>query len=134
MTACDLIEDWGISDELARRLVIMMARFADRTGHELTVISGFRSPEKQSDLDERGRPAAPCELSTHCICPATGADLRISGFPARQLILELGAAAILSGLRWGGGSPIEDGIPSDWPHVDLGPRTDAVAAAFRSRL
>lgn len=29
-----------------------------------------------------------------------------------------------SGLRWGGGSKLlETGLPSDWQHVDLGPRT-----------
>jgi len=27
-----------------------------------------------------------------------------------------------NGLRWGGGSPVDNGIPSDWQHVDGGPR------------
>jgi len=36
-----------------------------------------------------------------------------------------GRIAVMNGLRWGGGSRTsveQAGIPSDWPHVDLGPR------------
>jgi len=30
----------------------------------------------------------------------------------------------MQGLRWGGGGPREEnGMPIDWPHVDLGPRS-----------
>jgi len=116
---------WGISDDLACRVMRMAYRFRELTGHELIVISGFRSCEEQNELAERGRPAAPCDVSNHVRCPATAVDLIIAGSvrATRELRLNFGAAAIEAGLRWGGGSPIDDdGIPSDWNHVDLGPR------------
>lgn len=118
---CRLSREWRISLELSERLVSMATTF-EGTGHGLQIISGYRTCEEQQLLGERGRPAAPCDVSTHVSCPATGADLRVSGFATRQLKLELGRAAQLAGLRWGGGSEIQDGIPLDWNHVDLGPR------------
>lgn len=41
-----------------------------------------------------------------------------------QSRVQFGLAANLAGLRWGGGSTVDDtGVPSDWNHLDLGPRT-----------
>jgi len=90
----------------------------------LTVISGYRTPEEQNALRADGRPAANNDRSTHLSCPATGADLWIVGAEVtRELKAIFGSAAQAAGLRWGGGSaPDSDGIPSDWNHVDLGPR------------
>ena len=35
-----------------------------------------------------------------------------------------GRIAVMNGLRWGGGGPVDEGgIPLDWGHVDRGPRT-----------
>lgn len=87
------------------------------------MISGYRTPEQQEELIREGRPAAPVELSTHTTCPATGADVRVATFPTDAIKATWGRIATEHGLRWGGGSPRDDrGIPSDWNHVDLGPR------------
>lgn len=133
---CALEREWGIAAELGRKLVRMQDLFQQDTGLDLRVISGMRTCEKQRELDRRSRPTAPCELSTHTTCPATGADLKIMGaFPSLQVKQQFGNAAVTAGLRWGGGSErSERGIPLDWNHVDLGPRTDRIAQAFRAGL
>lgn len=118
---CSLAARWILDPRLAERLV-MMAGFLP---FGLSIISGFRSVAQQMQLKEEGRPAADPAVSTHCSCPATGADLRIDGVEAGNYEKALfGAAAVSAGLRWGGGSPVDvsTGIPSDWNHVDLGPR------------
>lgn len=119
-----VVQRWGVSCELATRLAQMERVFQNDTGHLLEVFSGFRTCEDQERLRREGRPAAPCDRSTHTTCPATGADVRPQGvFPSDQVKQQFGAAATLAGLRWGGGSPTDDrGIPTDWNHVDLGPR------------
>lgn len=134
--ALALQEQWLISCELAEKLV-QLNREVEWMG--LAIISGYRSVEEQIALGEEGRPAARPDRSTHTTCPATGADLwplnvdpdsdgrAIPGrhIPSGPLPVktEFGAAVRRVGLRWGGGSP-EDmyGMPSDWNHVDLGPR------------
>lgn len=123
----------ALDPTLASRLLTMEQEFRRLTGHDLEVISGFRSRREQDALRQEGRPAAPDALSTHRTCPATGADLRVQGmFPGTAVRQYFGTAAVLARLRWGGGSePDSRGIPSDWNHVDLGPRTDAVAVAYR---
>lgn len=110
--------------------------FRRETGHELQIISGYRTAAEQRELEAEGRPTAPVELSTHTVCPAQGADLRIVGSPpTTALRMAFGDAAVRAGLRWGGGSLRgPDGIPSDWNHVDLGPRQDAVAQQYRADL
>lgn len=135
MTCDDIVRRWLVTPDLAQRLVVMIREFEKITGHRLQIISGHRSCAEQYRLRREGRPAAPCELSTHVICPAEGADLRIPGvFPTSHIKQEFGAAAILAGLRWGGGSEEDDrGIPSDWNHVDTGPRDDSVARDYRDR-
>lgn len=132
--ACWIAQEWIIHPELASRLAAMILIFEHNTGRELAVISGYRTPAAQQRLEDQGRPTAPVELSTHTICPARGADLRMEGFAAPVLKQKFGEAAILAGLRWGGGSSIDSGgIPSDWNHVDLGPRMDDEAQAYRRR-
>lgn len=133
---CTLRLQWGLDPELATRLLRMQEVFRANTPLNLQIISGFRTCEEQEQLAREGRPAAPCELSTHVACPATGADLRILGsFPGQNQKQAFGAAAATAGLRWGGGSSRdESGIPSDWNHVDLGPRQDQVAQAYREGL
>lgn len=117
---CSLVDKWQIDEEVAQNLVWM----ATILPFEMRVISGYRSREKQEDLIKEGRPAAPVGLSTHCSCPATGVDLALNVFAARQIKIEFGRVAQLAGFRWGGGSPADPitGIPSDWNHLDLGPR------------
>ncbi len=116
--SCDLARRWGIADELARRIVAMATSAVDLG---LIIISGFRSCEQQEDLARAGRPAAPCDLSTHTLCPAIGADLWTTPAPVTAVRARFVAAATLAGLRVGGGGPVDPltGIPQDWNHVDL---------------
>lgn len=114
-----LANKWLITCDLAERLVQMSGDMPFSMG----IQSGFRTKESQDALRDSGRPAAPDNLSTHRECPATGADLSVGIAKSPTVKALLGAAALRVGLRWGGGSPISDiGIPSDWNHVDLGPR------------
>jgi len=121
---CRLSSRWGISVQLALKL----KRMARRIPMGLTIFSGARSPEHQDRLREAGRPAATNSTSTHLSCPATGADVRFT-LGAANLELQsraiFGAEAVSAGLRWGGGGRIDPttGIPIDWNHLDLGPRT-----------
>jgi len=117
---CELADRWILHPVLAVKLAAM----AQLVPFGLSIISGFRTVERQLELRDEGRPAADPQVSTHCSCPATGADLRIDGLsPGNYEKTLFGSAAVRAGLRWGGGSPLVDNIPSDWNHVDLGPRS-----------
>jgi len=121
---CTIAERWTLVLELAQRLVAM----ATQIPFGLTIYSGFRTRDEQAALTAAGRPTAPPELSTHLACPAQGADVRMT-LGAANLELQsrvlFGHAATMAGLRWGGGGPVNEqtGIPTDWNHLDLGPRT-----------
>jgi len=120
---CQLAARWRIAPALAYKLASMQERIP---GVRLQIISGFRTRDEQVALGRAGRPTADPDVSTHTSCPATGADLRFSDLsPGNVEKAMFGEAATASGLRWGGGSPVDPatGIPSDWNHVDLGPRT-----------
>lgn len=106
------------------RVARMATRFKLETGRSVSIISGYRSPEKQRELKRQGRPAAPVDVSNHTSCPATAVDVRIGLAPTNVMKAILGRIAVEEGLRWGGGSPVnpETGIPSDWNHFDVGPR------------
>jgi len=123
-TCEELVSRWGISVELATRLLELSRIWTVRFGGigSLRIISGYRTQEEQEALELEGRPAAPDELSTHRSCPATGADVLRPLEPGTYELLEYGTLIRRAGLRWGGGSPAPDGIPTDWPHLDLGPR------------
>lgn len=116
---CELAPRWGISLELARKLV----RARARVPFAFSIISGFRTDQRQREVGE----LAPCSsgqrpCSTHTVCPATGVDLWPGVAPSNDVKYALGVAATVEGLRWGGGSPVdENGIPLDWNHFDLGP-------------
>jgi len=119
MDSFTLASRWGISCELSTRLI----RMSGRVPFGISVLSGFRTREQQEELGREGRPTAPAGRSTHTTCPATGVDLLPSVAVTDHVKAFLGSAAVFAGLRWGGGSPVADnGIPSDWNHVDLGPR------------
>jgi hypothetical protein len=111
-----------LAPALAVPLFYSLCQAERETGLSWTVISGYRTQETQDRLRREGRPAASDACSTHRTLPATGADVRVATFPTRAVKATWGRIAVLHGLRWGGGSPLEDGIPSDWNHVDLGPR------------
>lgn len=118
---CELSRRWLLHPELARRLVVLAAR----APFPVQIISGYRSPAKQQALRYEGRPAAPVDKSTHTSCPSTGADVWPGVAVTRVVQAQLGEAGVVAGLRWGGGSPIDPatGIPSDWNHFDMGPRS-----------
>lgn len=124
MDPCPFAQKWQISLKLARALVSM----ANNLPFSIAMHSGFRTAERQAELEEEGRPTASEETSTHRTCPATGADLTVSIWVTNAVKLELGHAAVLAGLRWGGGSRLVEvihgiGLPLDWNHVDLGRRS-----------
>lgn len=121
---CRLAHDWKLDARFAEKIVRFMEQFSFQTSFGIEVISGYRTREEQEQLRREGRPVAPDNLSTHRSCPATGADFRISMLGVtRDVKIEFGHIAHLSGLRWGGGSKLDDqGMPIDWNHLDLGPR------------
>lgn len=115
---CALATKWIISEALARKLVCLTQHLP----YQVQIISGYRSRETQERLIREGK-GAPDHLSTHRSCPATGADLWPLVAVTDNVKGYLGAACGLCQLRWGGGSArTESGLPSDWNHVDLGPR------------
>jgi len=118
--ACDIATRWQLTVRVAEKLSCM----AGRVPYGLSIISGHRSNEKQDALRAEGRPAARNDRSNHTRCPATAADVWPSVAKTLQVQAALGEAAVVCGLRWGGGSPTDPqtGIPSDWNHVDEGPR------------
>lgn len=118
---CALASKWLISEELARRLVVM-SQWAGDLG--LVIISGFRTASEQRALIEQPDLfAASVDLSTHTSCPATGADLWTTPTPVRAVKQRFTQAAVFAGLRVGGGSRADsNGIFKDWNHVDLGRR------------
>jgi len=115
---------WGLEQELSDRLLDM----AGNIPFGLTIYSGRRTLQEQEALERAGRPTAPPELSTHLACPSQGADVRFTlgaaNLEPTSRVL-FGFHAVNAGLRWGGGGSIDPqtGIPSDWNHLDLGPRT-----------
>jgi len=117
--ACTIAARWGISLNLATRLTMI----ADNLPFGLMIISGSRTCEEQNALRESGRPAADCAASTHVVpCPATGADVWPAIGVDDGVKVMIGREAIIAGLRWGGGSPLDAlAIPTDWNHLDLGP-------------
>lgn len=112
--------DPGFALRVARTII----EFDEETRTPISIISGHRTDAEQNQLIKQGRPAAPVGASNHTSCPATAVDLRISGIPVNVQKAILGRIAVFNGLRWGGGSPVdpETGIPSDWNHLDMGPR------------
>lgn len=124
---CQLVDRWGITYSLALKL----SRMAEQLPFGISIISGARTKESQDQLTRQGRPTADWNRTTHADtdehgCPrlATGADLRTAVAPVASVQATFGQAATLAGLRWGGSSPVDPntGIPSDWNHVDEGPR------------
>lgn len=123
--ACSLGQDWGLSRELSFKLAAVMERWEEETRMGIHVLSGMRTRAEQEALIRAGAPAAPVELSTHTTCPSQGADLGFAAFVTTTMKGRFGLIVTENGLRWGGGSPVDPstGIPSDWNHVDTGPRS-----------
>ena len=119
---CDLrMAPWILDEELARKLVAG----AMRLEFGIEIYSGYRSPQEQEDLIKAGRPAAPVGVSNHTTCPSRAADVRPLIAVTDVVKARLGEVMVSSGLRWGGGAPVDqNGIPikGEWRHFDLGKR------------
>lgn len=121
--ACDLSARWSVDPRVIEKLIRAADDFWEETRGTVQIISGYRTRAEQSRLGRTGRPAARDDLSTHRSCPATGVDVNIGIAPVRIQKLIWGRILFMNGLRWGGGSKVFDDIPSDWQHVDAGPRS-----------
>ena len=120
---CVLSEIWGVDVDVMTRVFRAAELYTNFTRSPVWIISGARTRFEQRQLRRSGRPAAPDELSTHRSCPATGVDISLGALPSTEKKLFWGQMAQSNGLRWGGGSEVDSrGIPSDWRHVDRGPR------------
>jgi len=120
---CVLSQTWGVDQNVMDRLFKAAELFTNFTRHPVQIISGYRTYIEQSRLGLSGRPAARDDLSTHRTCPSTGVDISLGPAPPRELKLFWGQMVEVNGLRWGGGTQKDSlGIPSDWQHVDVGPR------------
>lgn len=116
---CPFASVWGISIELATKLACMQMSFP--VG--LVIFSGARTEAEQDALRDAGNLTADNDRSTHLARPATGADVRPNIAMDDVVAHAFGLAAVNAGMRWGGGSPMnERGIPSDRFHLDLGRR------------
>lgn len=124
---CVLSGTWGVDVDIMRRVVGAAQLYTNFTRSPVWIISGFRTRFEQMHLSRSGRPTAPDELSTHRSCPATGVDISLGSLPSHHKKKFWGQMVEVSGLRWGGGSQVDaEGIPSDWQHVDGGPRKTQV--------
>lgn len=123
--ACDLADRWGVALDTMQRVWFSARDYELQTGgRRVQIISGFRTAAEQRQLSRQGRPTAPDDTSTHRSCPATGVDISLGFMPSEFMKVTWGRIALVNGLRWGGGGPVdsENLIPLDWPHVDRGPR------------
>jgi len=125
---CQLAVKWGVSTTTMRKVAAAAALFSEMTGtpgdSRVWIVSGARTDAEQNALRRSGRPAAANNRSTHLTCPATGVDISLGLGPSRMEMVLWGDLAVRQGLRWGGGGEVNEvGVPVDWQHVDLGPRT-----------
>ena len=107
------------------RVMRVAEEFEMETGRPMRIISGHRSIGKQLALKRQGRPAADPAVSNHTRCPAMAVDISIGLGATNVMKIIFGRTVVFNGLRWGGGSCIDrkTGIPSDWNHIDDGPRS-----------
>lgn len=121
---CEIAHRWGVALDTVRRVRLAAHDFNTETGRQVWIISGHRTRAEQRRLSRQGRPTAPDDRSTHRSCPATGVDVSLGARPSGFLKATWGTWTLRHGLRWGGGGKVDEGgIPLDWQHVDVGPRT-----------
>lgn len=121
--ACELVDQWRLEPNFAEKVAHVVNDLESELGRTVRIISGFRTNAEQDALRRSGRPAAPNNVSNHTICPARAVDISLGFGPTRVQKAILGRIAMMNGLRWGGGSSVDSGgIPSDWQHLDTGPR------------
>ncbi len=123
--ACNTAARWGITLEAAERYESAAPEIHNETGRTVRIISGFRSDAKQLQLLREGKTNLGPDRSTHTVCPAGAIDVLIGAAPTNVQKALLGRVMVFNGFRWGGGSPVDPatGIPQDWNHFDLGPRS-----------
>jgi len=120
---CELAAMWQVDERTMKRVVIAADLFLMQTRSPVWIISGYRTRQEQAFLQRGGRPAAPDGVSTHRSCPASGVDISLGTLPSLGHKLLWGTLIRIQGMRWGGGSKVDDeGVPLDWQHADLGPR------------
>jgi len=120
---CEIQEQWHLDPRLADRVALVVNQTELELGRTVRIISGFRTARAQRDLRAAGRPAADVNVSNHTTCPSRAVDVSLGFGVTGMMIATFGRIAVMNGLRWGGGSPVDErGIPSDWQHLDLGPR------------
>jgi len=121
---CVLAHTWGVDPGVMALVFRAAELFTNFTRRPVWIISGHRTRAEQVLLRRGGRPTAADNLSTHRSCPATGVDISLGVYPGQELKLFWGQMVEINGLRWGGGTEKDPrGIPSDWQHVDKGPRS-----------
>ena len=109
--------------DIMQKAIQAAGLYLNFTRSPVWIISGYRTKAEQQRLGRMGRPIADEEKSTHRTCPSTGMDISLGSWVPRDKKLFWGQLVELVGLRWGGGSKVDDhGIPSDWQHIDTGPR------------
>ena len=107
----DWLEDsWGLSDDLAERVSVLLL-YASLNGISWDVVSGFRDPERQRELQllwDRGirtglvtRPATNSKHSTESWLGRPAAEAVDLSSTATNLDI-LGSWAPFFGLKWGG--------------------------------
>lgn len=120
----EFVNHWGLRGDVASDALELGECYQRSAGGKLWIISGFRTEEEQRRLIARGGPVAEVGLSTHTSVPATGFDIGTDFELGREGWRVVGYCAACLGLRWGGGSPMDQhGIPLDKNHFDRGPRT-----------
>lgn len=121
--ACSLSRRWALDPVVARKLVDLDGKVGAIFSAQglrwpgLSIISGFRSHQKQAALN----PDAPD--SYHTRCPALAVDLRVGDAPARTTPFELWAVVgqqwKLLGGRWGGDFAEPDPNHFDFPALAI---------------
>jgi hypothetical protein len=121
--ACELAEVWGVRPDIMQKVIQAADIYLMQTRSPVWIISGYRTWAEQQRLGTMGRPTADEDKSTHRTCPSTGMDISLGSWVPRDKKEYWGSLVQLVGLRWGGGSKVDEhGIPSDWQHIDAGPR------------
>ena len=120
---CELARRWKVDPWVMQRVWLSAIDYENETAGAVWIISGHRTVAQQNELRRQGRPTADNDRSTHLSCPATGVDVSIAVAPVRAQIWIWGRIVRMNGLRWGGDSKLhEAGYPTDFGHIDKGPR------------
>ena len=122
-------KDWRVDCQLSDIIAAILTEVDHETLRSPHVISGYRTRAEQAELKRRGRPTAPDDLSNHRVLPSRAVDVSLGAVPSKDMKWALGRAIQRWGLRWGGGSKLDESdIPTDWQHIDFGPRPPGIVS------